>query len=106
MNKADLIDALGGRLGGKKRAQDAIEAIFDVAGSDRAHGRAEAPSGDRLQGVRRRPQDAAQGRLGLCPGFCGGHGLISWPRVLPLGTRPGPPPNHSSHLSTAKRLFF
>ncbi len=38
MNKADLIDALGGRLGGKKRAQDAIEAIFDVIIREVAHG--------------------------------------------------------------------
>lgn len=30
VNKADLIDALEGRLGGKKQAQDAIEAVFDV----------------------------------------------------------------------------
>lgn len=30
MNKADLVDALEYRLGGKKAAQDAIEAIFDV----------------------------------------------------------------------------
>lgn len=30
MNKADLVDALEGRLGGKKRAQGAVEAIFDV----------------------------------------------------------------------------
>ncbi len=30
MNKADLVDALEGRLGGKKAAADALEAIFDV----------------------------------------------------------------------------
>ncbi|MDO5698307.1 MAG: HU family DNA-binding protein [Dermatophilus congolensis] len=30
MNKADLVDALENRLGGKKAAADAIEAIFDV----------------------------------------------------------------------------
>ncbi|MDO5627545.1 MAG: HU family DNA-binding protein [Mobilicoccus sp.] len=30
MNKADLVDALEARLGGKKAASDAIEAIFDV----------------------------------------------------------------------------
>ncbi len=30
MNKADLIDALEGRLGGKKAASDAIEAVFDI----------------------------------------------------------------------------
>ena len=30
MNKADLVDALEGRLGGKKAASDALEAIFDV----------------------------------------------------------------------------
>lgn len=30
MNKADLVDALEHRLGGKKAASDAIEAIFDV----------------------------------------------------------------------------
>lgn len=30
MNKADLVEALEGRLGGKKAAADAIEAIFDV----------------------------------------------------------------------------
>lgn len=30
MNKADLVDALESRLGGRKAASDAIEAIFDV----------------------------------------------------------------------------
>ena len=30
MNKADLVDALESRLGGKKAASDALEAIFDV----------------------------------------------------------------------------
>lgn len=30
MNKADLVEALEGRLGGKKAASDALEAIFDV----------------------------------------------------------------------------
>lgn len=30
MNKADLIEALEGRLGGKKAAADAIEAVFDI----------------------------------------------------------------------------
>ena len=30
MNKADLVDALEARLGGRKAAADAIEAIFDV----------------------------------------------------------------------------
>lgn len=30
MNKADLVDALEGRLGGRKAAADAIEAVFDV----------------------------------------------------------------------------
>lgn len=30
MNKADLVEALEERLGGKKAASDAIEAIFDV----------------------------------------------------------------------------
>lgn len=30
MNKADLIDALEARLGGKKAASDAIEAVFDI----------------------------------------------------------------------------
>ncbi len=30
MNKADLIDALEVRLGGKKAAADAIEAVFDI----------------------------------------------------------------------------
>lgn len=30
MNKADLVDALEDRLGGKKAASDALEAIFDV----------------------------------------------------------------------------
>lgn len=30
MNKADLVDALETRLGGKKAASDALEAIFDV----------------------------------------------------------------------------
>ncbi|MBK7721543.1 MAG: HU family DNA-binding protein [Austwickia sp.] len=30
MNKADLIDALESRLGGKKAASDAIEAVFDI----------------------------------------------------------------------------
>ncbi|MCA0436554.1 MAG: HU family DNA-binding protein [Austwickia sp.] len=38
MNKADLVDALEGRLGGKKQAQDAIEAIFDVIIREVAHG--------------------------------------------------------------------
>lgn len=30
MNKADLVDALEARLGGKKAAADAIEAVFDI----------------------------------------------------------------------------
>ncbi len=30
MNKADLIDALDRRLGGRKAASDAIEAVFDI----------------------------------------------------------------------------
>ncbi len=30
MNKADLVDALEDRLGGKKAAADAIEALFDI----------------------------------------------------------------------------
>lgn len=30
MNKADLVDALEVRLGGKKAAADAIEALFDI----------------------------------------------------------------------------
>ncbi|MBW3085781.1 Integration host factor subunit alpha [Austwickia sp. TVS 96-490-7B] len=30
MNKADLVDALESRLGGKKQAAEAIEAIFDI----------------------------------------------------------------------------
>jgi DNA-binding protein HU-beta len=30
VNKADLIDALESRLGGKKAASDAIEAVFDI----------------------------------------------------------------------------
>ena len=30
MNKADLVEARAGRLGGKKAASDALEAIFDV----------------------------------------------------------------------------
>ena len=30
MNKADLVEALEGRLGGKKAASHALEAIFDV----------------------------------------------------------------------------
>lgn len=30
MNKADLVDALEARLGGKKAAADALEAVFDV----------------------------------------------------------------------------
>jgi DNA-binding protein HU-beta len=38
VNKADLVDALEGRLGGKKQAQDAIEAIFDVIIREVAHG--------------------------------------------------------------------
>ncbi|GAB76602.1 HU family DNA-binding protein [Austwickia chelonae] len=38
MNKADLVDALESRLGGKKQAQDAIEAVFDVIIREVAHG--------------------------------------------------------------------
>lgn len=38
MNKADLVDALESRLGGKKAASDAIEAIFDVIIREVAHG--------------------------------------------------------------------
>lgn len=38
MNKADLVDALEGRLGGKKAATEAIEAIFDVIIREVAHG--------------------------------------------------------------------
>ncbi|MEP7161264.1 MAG: HU family DNA-binding protein [Dermatophilaceae bacterium] len=30
MNKADLVEALESRLGGKKAAADAVEAVFDV----------------------------------------------------------------------------
>ncbi len=38
MNKADLVEALEDRLGGKKAAADAIEAIFDVIIREVAHG--------------------------------------------------------------------
>ncbi|SEW27780.1 DNA-binding protein HU-beta [Austwickia chelonae] len=38
VNKADLVDALESRLGGKKQAQDAIEAVFDVIIREVAHG--------------------------------------------------------------------
>ena len=38
MNKADLVDALESRLGGRKAASDAIEAIFDVIIREVAHG--------------------------------------------------------------------
>jgi len=38
VNKADLVDALESRLGGKKAASDAIEAIFDVIIREVAHG--------------------------------------------------------------------
>lgn len=38
MNKADLVEALEDRLGGKKAASDAIEAIFDVIIREVAHG--------------------------------------------------------------------
>lgn len=38
MNKADLVDALEERLGGRKQAADAIEAIFDVIIREVAHG--------------------------------------------------------------------
>lgn len=38
VNKADLIEALEGRLGGKKAASDAVEAIFDIIIREVAHG--------------------------------------------------------------------
>lgn len=38
LNKADLVEALEDRLGGKKAAADAIEAIFDVIIREVAHG--------------------------------------------------------------------